>query len=184
MQVTPSASASTKVSGTATLTGGTVNAQFAFGSYLTKQYTILSATGGLGGTTFANLTNTNLPANFTDSLSYTGNNVFLNLTGRLGISNDLNQNQQNVANALNNFFNSGGTLPPNFVSVFGLTGSSLANALTQLDGEVGTGAERAAMQLTNEFLELMLDPFVNGRARPPSTPPGTESPSMPSPQAG
>ena len=26
-----------------------------------------------------------------------------------------------------------------------------------------TGAERAAIQLTNEFLELMLDPFVNGR---------------------
>ena len=163
VQVTPTAAASTKVSGTATLTGGTVNAQFASGSYLTKQYTILSATGGFGGTTFANLTNTNLPANFTDSLSYSGNNVFLNLIGQLGLDNGLNQNQQNVANALNNFFNSGGTLPPNFVGVFGLTGSSLANALTQLDGEVGTGAERAAIQLTNEFLELMLDPFVNGR---------------------
>jgi outer membrane autotransporter protein len=89
--------------------------------------------------------------------------VFLNLTGGLGAGSGLNQNQQNVANALNNFFNSGGALPPNFVSVFGLTGSSLANALSQLDGEAPTGAERAVFQLTSEFLDLMPDPFVNGR---------------------
>ena len=36
-------------------------------------------------------------------------------------------------------------------------------ALTQLDGEAGTGAERAAFQLTDQFLTLMLDPFVDGR---------------------
>jgi hypothetical protein len=53
VQVTPSSAASTAVSGTATLTGGTVNAQFASGSYLAKQYTILTAASGLGGTTFA-----------------------------------------------------------------------------------------------------------------------------------
>jgi YVTN family beta-propeller protein/autotransporter-associated beta strand protein len=162
VQVTPSAAASTSVSGTATLTGATVNAQFASGTYLTKQFTILTATGGLGGTTFAGLTNINLPAGFADSLSYNGNSVFLNLTGALP-AQSLNGNQQNVANALNSFFNSGGTLPPAFVNVFGLTGGALANALTQLDGEVATGGERAAFQLTNEFLGLMLDPFVNGR---------------------
>src|SRR6516162_3624618 len=50
------------------------------------------------------------------------------------------------------------------LGLFGLTGGNLANALSQLDGEVATGAERAAFQLTNEFLNLMLDPFVNGRA--------------------
>jgi outer membrane autotransporter protein len=44
-----------------------------------------------------------------------------------------------------------------------LTGGGLTNALTQLDGEAATGGERAVFQLTNEFLELMLDPFVNGR---------------------
>ena len=52
------------VTGTATLTGGTVNAQFTGG--VTRQYTILTAAGGLGGTTFACLTNTNLPAGFTE----------------------------------------------------------------------------------------------------------------------
>ena len=34
VQVTPWAASSAKVSGTATLTGGTVNAQFAYGSYI------------------------------------------------------------------------------------------------------------------------------------------------------
>ena len=165
VQVTPSIASSANVFGTATLTGGTVNARFASGSYLAKQYTILTATGGLGGTTFASLANTNLPAEFTDSLSYSGSSVFLNLTATLGAlsTGGLNANQQNVANALNNFFNSGGMLPPNFVGVFGLTASSLANALTQLDGEVATSAERAVFQLTREFLDLMLDPFANGR---------------------
>jgi outer membrane autotransporter protein len=49
------------------------------------------------------------------------------------------------------------------VPLFGLTGSNLTNALSQLSGEAPTGAERAVFQLTNEFLQLMLDPFVNGR---------------------
>jgi hypothetical protein len=76
VQVTPSAASSTNVSGTATLTGGTVNAQFATGSYISRQYVIMNAAGGFGGTTFANLTNNHLPAGFTDSLSYNGNKVY------------------------------------------------------------------------------------------------------------
>jgi hypothetical protein len=164
VNLNPITSSFASVNGTATLTGATVNANFAAGSYLSKQYTIL-ATGGLGGTVFTGLTNTNLPAGFTDSLTYSGNSVFLNLTATLGAigTGGLPQNQQNVANALNNFFNSGAALPPAFVNIFGLTGGALTNALTQLDGEAATGGERAAFQLTNEFLGLMLDPFVNGR---------------------
>jgi len=166
VQVTPIAASSTSVSGTATLTGGTVNAQFAAGSYMSRQYIIVSAAGGLGGTTFANLTNTHLPAGFSDSLSYNGNKVYLNLTAVLGGGSDpssLSGPHQNVATSLNNFFNGGGTLPANFVNVFGLTGGALTTALRQLNGEVATGAERSSFQLTNEFLSLMLDPFVNGR---------------------
>jgi len=40
--------------------------------------------------------------------------------------------------------------------------SPSTNILTELSGESNTGAERAAFQLTNEFLTLMLDPFLNG----------------------
>ena len=54
----------TNVTGTATLGGATVSANFATGSYVAKRYTILNATGGVSGT-FNALVNTNLPANFT-----------------------------------------------------------------------------------------------------------------------
>jgi uncharacterized protein with beta-barrel porin domain len=96
-------------------------------------------------------------------LSYTPTDVLLNVTAALGGGTPLNQNQQAVANAINNFFNSGGALPPGFVNVFNLTGANLANALTQIDGENATGAERGAFELMNQFLGLMLDPFVYGR---------------------
>jgi autotransporter-associated beta strand protein len=175
VQVSPSTASSSNVTtgGSAAL-AGTVNAAFAGGSYVTRSYTILSTTGGLGGTTFNSLTTTNLPAGFTANLSYTASDVILNLTATLGQpsgpsgpgalgTGGLSQNQQNVANALNNFFNSGGTLPPAFLTIFGLTGANLANALTLLSGEAATGGQQVAFQLTNQFLGIMLDPFVDGR---------------------
>ena len=72
-------------------------------------------------------------------------------------------NQQNTANGINSFIAGGGTLPGNFQALGNLSAPALLSALTQLDGEAATGAERAAFQLTDEFLALMLDPFVNGR---------------------
>jgi autotransporter-associated beta strand protein len=72
-------------------------------------------------------------------------------------------NQLNVGRAIDNFFNNGGALPPAFVSLYGLTGSNLTNALDQLSGEPATGAQKVAFQLTDQFLGLMLDPFVDGR---------------------
>jgi hypothetical protein len=91
-----------------------------------------------------------------DSLSYDANNVYLNLKAGFANYTGLNVNQQNVANALTNFFNTNGRIPAAF---FGLS----PGGLTQIDGEAGTGAERAPFQLTNQFLTLMLDPFVDGR---------------------
>ena len=147
---------SANVSGNASL-AGTVEASFPSAGTVSKRYTILTASGGLGGTAFSSLTNINLPSGASDSLSYDANHVYLNVTAPFSTFTGLSINQQNVANALNNFFNTNGSIPAAF---FGLTPSGL----TQIDGENGTGAERAAFQLTDEFLSLMLDPFVNGRA--------------------
>jgi autotransporter-associated beta strand protein len=160
VQVNPATATDAKVKGAATLTGATVTAQFANGAYVQKQYTILQA-GGLNGT-FAGLSNSNLPAGFSDSLSYAGGDVFLNLNPGLPFGG-LTVNERNVAVALNSFFNNGGALPPSFAGLFGLTDGGLANALMHLDGEVSTGAELASFQLMSEFLQLMLDPFVDGR---------------------
>jgi autotransporter-associated beta strand protein len=161
VEVSPTQADRTNVTGTASL-AGTVQAVFAPGSYIVRSYTILHADGGISGT-FSGINSSGLP-NFAASLSYTGNDVLLNLTAALGVGTALNQNQQNVAGAINGFFNSSGTLPPNFLNVFGLTGSNLTNALTLLSGEAATGAQQGAFKLMDQFLGLMLDPFVDGRS--------------------
>ena len=157
-----------------------MQAAFTPGSYATRMYTILSAAGGLGGTTFNALTTSNLPAGFTASLSYTATDAILNLTATLGqlasgpgapsgpsaLACAFSGNQCNVANAINAFFNNGGALPPNFLALFNHTGANLANALTLLSGEAATGAQQGAFQLGNQFLGIMLDPFVDGRSNP------------------
>jgi autotransporter-associated beta strand protein len=157
VEVSPSAASRTNVSGLATL-AGTVNAIFSSGSYVGRSYTILSSAGGISGQ-FNALNTTGLGSGFQTSLSYTSTEVLLNLYAALGLGAGLNTNQSNVAGALNNYFNNGGSLPPGFASVFGLTGASLANALTQLSGEAATGAATAGFRSMNPFLSLMVDPF-------------------------
>ena len=166
VEVSPTAADRTNVTGTASL-AGTVQAVFGPGAYFARTYTILSAAGGRTGT-FGSLTTSGLPAGFTASLSYTATDAILNLTAILGGpsaigTGGLSINQRNVATSLNTFFNNGGTLPPGFVPIFGLTGGNLGNALSQLSGEAATGGQQVAFQMTNQFLGLMLDPFVDGR---------------------
>ena len=161
VQLNPSTTTfATAITGTASL-AGTVEAFFAPGTYVVpRSYDILQS-AGLGGTTFSGVIAS--PANFQANLSYTATDVFLNLTAILGLGGNLTVNQNNVATALNNFFNNGGTLPPNFATVFGLTGPALANALNQIDGEASVDAEATAFKSMDQFLSLMLDPFVDGR---------------------
>jgi uncharacterized protein with beta-barrel porin domain len=157
----------TNVSGQATL-AGTVQAVLQPGSALTRSYTILSA-AGLNGS-FDAVTGS-VPG-FATTLSYPGNDVVLNLTAQLGAhpTDNLNRNQRNAATALNGFFNGGGTLPPAFVGVFGLSGPTLGTALSQLSGEAATGAQQAAFQSMQSFLTLMLDPSVPTRGGGPGGP--------------
>jgi len=188
VQVNPTTASTTNVSGTASL-AGTVGAIFLPGSYLSRSYTILTAAGGVTGT-FDALGTRGLPANFQPSLSYAGNTVVLNLRARLipaptplgppippvpGLPftsepppappvPTFTVNQFNVGIAIDNFFNNGGALRPAFLPLFDLTGSNLTRALDQLSGEAATGAQKVGFQLTDQFLNLMLDPFVDGRS--------------------
>lgn len=161
VEVSPSSSDKTIVSGTASL-AGTAQATFLGGSYMPKSYTILTS-AGLGVSTFDTFTTVGLPSGFSASLSYTPTDALLNLTATLGLGSSLNGNQQNVAGAINAFFNGGGALPPSFLAIFNLTGADLRNALTELSGESATGAQRGAFLMMGQFLGLMLDPFVDGR---------------------
>jgi autotransporter-associated beta strand protein len=165
VQVNPATSSFAQVTGTASLGGATVSANFAPGTYVIKQYTILDATGGVSGT-FSGVTNTNLPAGFATSISTDAYHAYLNL-GLFSFSNGLNVNQQNVANALTNSFNSVGGIP----MVYGaLTPANLTTA----SGELGTGTQQATYQAMNIFMGLLGDPFISGRGDalvPEATPP-------------
>jgi hypothetical protein len=123
VDINPTTSSFAHVSGAATLGGATVNATYANGSYVAKQYTILTA-GSIKGS-FGSLTNSNLPANFKPTLGYDSTHAYLNLalnfaptppsgssspTGAPNVGG-LTGNQQNVANALTNFFNTTGGIP-------------------------------------------------------------------------
>ena len=166
VQLNPSTASFATVTGSATLGGATVNANFASGSYVSKQYTILTATGGISGT-FGALANTNLPQGASDSLSYDANSVFLNLKAGFTNFTGLNVNQQNVANALTNFFNATGRIPATFFSLS-------PAGLTQVSGELGTGAQQTTFDAMNLFMGLLTDPFVAGRGG--SSTPGASAP--------
>ena len=159
VQLNSNTTAPVNVSGNASL-AGTVEVALAAGTSLAKStmYDILHA-GGLGGTTFGGVAP--IP-NLAASLSYTGTDVYLDLTAaQLGRSTTLHVSQQNVATALNNFFDNGGALPPGFVSLYGLTGSSLGNALTQISGELGMGSQQTTFQAMSQFMGLLTDPLAN-----------------------
>lgn len=164
VQVNSTAASAVNVNRTASL-AGTVQAVFAPGTgNPAKSYDILHANGVFG--TFTTLQTTNLPVGFTASLGYTATDVLLKVTATLGgpqQATGLSSNHLSVAGAINNFFNDP-PLPPAFLPLFSLTGGNLANALTLLSGEAATGTQQAGFQLTNQFLNIMLDPFVDGRS--------------------
>jgi uncharacterized protein with beta-barrel porin domain len=162
VQVNPATSSFANVTGTATLGGATVNAVFANGSYISKQYTILTATGGVSGT-FNPAVVSNNP-NLSATLSYDANDVFLNEKLAFAIPGGLNQNQQAVGNALTNLFNTTGGIPTVF-------GTLTPAGLTQASGELGTGSQQTTFDAMNQFMGLLTDPFMNrggGAGSPPS----------------
>lgn len=166
IEVSPSASSFTSTfKGKATLGGASVQAVFAPGSYVSKQYTILSAASGVNGT-FGSLT-TNLSPNLSASLSYDANDVYLNLLLNFAIPGGLNANQQNVANALTNFFNANGSIP----AVYSMLSAA---GLTQASGEAATGSQQATFNAMNQFMGVLTDPFIAGRGET-TTSSGTSS---------
>jgi uncharacterized protein with beta-barrel porin domain len=165
-----SQTAVTGAPGTFTIAGGgtggavVVTPQFStLGPHGGTSFVIVSTTGGVSGR-FASVTENN----FTGSLALDYSNpdeIILDVgTGFevLTTPSGANQNQQNVINGINNFIVAGSTPPANFQTLAGLSGQTYLNALTQLDGEDATGAEKGAFQLMTQFLNLLLDPSQSG----------------------
>ena len=71
----------------------------------------------------------------------------------------LNGNQQKVATALTNFFNSNGGIPLVF-------GALTPAGLTQISGETATGSQQTTFNAMTQFMGVMTDPFIAGRGDP------------------
>jgi autotransporter-associated beta strand protein len=161
IQVSPAKAGRTDVTGIAALGGATVNANFAPGAYVAKQYTIVNATGGVTDT-FGSLTTSNMPSNLKASLGYDAHNAFLNVDLSFSIPGGLSGNQQNTANALTGFFNSTGGIP------FAFAALSPAG-LTQVSGETAVGSQQTTFDAMTQFMGVMTDPFNAGRGDAAST---------------
>src|SRR5215471_245805 len=172
----------TNVTGIAILNGATV--QVVDDKDITKRqvYTLLTATGGVNGTFNPDIVGVK---NKVD-LFYDANHVYLcdhckfsEFLGPTqlpffpgGAPGSLPAEVLQIAGALDAAIDANVTLPTRFRNLLGLAVQSLSqpqqraqlvNALTQLTGEVHTGAEQASFQSTNSFLRLMLDPFAETR---------------------
>jgi probable HAF family extracellular repeat protein/autotransporter-associated beta strand protein len=153
--INPETSSFANVTGTATL-NGLVGANFASGNYVAKQYTILTAASGVSGT-FAGLDSLGLPSDFKTSLSYDATHAYLDLVlNFVPPSGALNTNQQHVASAIINFFNTNGSIPLVF-------GSLTPAGLTQLSGEGATASQQTTFDAMSQFMGLLTDPFISGR---------------------
>jgi autotransporter-associated beta strand protein/T5SS/PEP-CTERM-associated repeat protein len=161
VQINPTTSSFANVTGTATLGGSTLDATFANGSYVERQYTVLTA-GNVSGA-FGTSINTNLPSNFQTALSYDGTHAYLDLSLVFvpPPGSGLSVNQQNVGNAIVNFFNSNGSIPIVF-------GALTPAGLTQISGETATGSQQTTFDAMNLFMGVMTDPFIAGRGDPVS----------------
>jgi len=155
VEVSPTNADRTNVTGTATLGGATVNAVFLPGSFVNRQYTILNATGGVSGT-FNPVVTSNM-ASLQPTLTYDNDDVFLNINLVFAPpSGGFSVNQQNVSNALVNFFNATGSIPTAFA---GLN----AAGLSIVSGELGTGVIQSSIKANDLFLNLLLDHSAPGR---------------------
>ena len=154
VQVDPATASFANVTGTATLGGATVNAVFANGGSVSKQYTILTASGGVSGAFAPAVVNTNLPTNFETALGYGANHVYLDLRLNYAIPGRPNGNHAAVGNSLTGFFNATGGIPMAF-------GSLTPAGLAQASGELATGSQQTTFGAMGQFMSLLTDPFTN-----------------------
>ena len=161
--VAPATASLGKISGNASL-GGALEAYGTGGAFTSgAKYTVLTASGGIAGA-FSMLAVGGSFGSMIPTLSYDANDVFLtlvpaNLASHLPAGAPLNDIR--LANAITavNF----GTPPLAFQNLFNLPAPQLQSALTQLSGEAATGAGKAALDITNDFMNIMFNPYAGDR---------------------
>ena len=146
------------------MTNGAVAVIPVEGGYaVSTDYTILSADGGLGGTTFETVSSS--LAFLEPTLSYDANNVYLNLT-----RNEVNfvdatrtPNQVAVANALTNLFADNPEAIQDIVdNLLTLTTTGAQQAFDSLSGVQHTHGQLVTSWLSRRFIRLLFDHGSDG----------------------
>lgn len=176
VRITPQAADSVAVSGVATIVQDThraaVNVVAGAGTYTTRRYTIISATGGVVGT-FSGVT-TNL-AFLLPTLSYDPNNVYLSITGNAAAASGsggggtgtgaginyataaVTLNQIAVANGLTNASDMNGNSGRLFRGLNQLTASQAQAAFDTLSGEGVMATQDLAHRANELFTSSIFD---------------------------
>jgi uncharacterized protein with beta-barrel porin domain len=154
--ISPSVTGLTNVTGSAALDGAlAINA--VPGTYTAGHYTLLSATGGVSGT-FSSVTTTGLNA-YKTTLGYDSNSVFLTfkanaLTPLLPPGSGVNTLR--AAKAIDTAVAGGAVVNSGFNTLFGLSGSTLGSAMTQIAGDTSADAAQAASQAFAPFVSMLM----------------------------
>ena len=168
ININATSASQTNVTGTATLAGATVQVVDDRNIVKRQVYTLLTATGGVNGTFNPDVIGVKNKV----ELFYDANHAFL--CDHCKTADILNPglpgspaspfNIARVGDAIDAAINADVTLPTSFANLLGLSRPQLIGALTQLTGEAATGAQKVGFQMESQFLNLMLDPFVDGRS--------------------
>ena len=150
--VSDTAASQIKVTGAAELDGAL---HATIGGALTRnRYTVLNAASTSGD--FTGFSYEGLTDFMSVGYELTGTGVDLVFSSDIVGVKGLNENQRNVAGALDRHFNRGGQLNGGFSGLFGLSQQDLTRALSEMSGEVGaTGGAEAAEQANTYFLTLL-----------------------------
>jgi len=169
VQISGATSDKTNVTGTATLSGKVMVDPLTRVA-TTTTYTILTAGTVAGTFNSAGFLAANSFAS-NARLSYVGKDVLLTVDPGLLSPNlpaGATINQKNVAAGIDNALGAGANMPAGFNALFALAGTGLANALTQVSGEIATGSQQTTFDAMNQFMGVMTDPFIAGRGDPVS----------------
>jgi autotransporter-associated beta strand protein len=148
-----------EVSGSQSL-AGTLSVAGADGDLLLGQkMTVLTASGGVNGT-FAVASLVTTGAQFSQTLSYDANNVYLQIDlAKLSplLPTDATVNQTSVVTGIDNAITAGRSLPVAFQNLGLKSSEDLATATGQLAGEIGSDLPAAGEALFNPFMDAMFD---------------------------
>ncbi len=165
------------VTGVANL-GGTLKVTPTTWIGATSTYTVLSsASGTTGNFDAASVTRPGL-ATLT-RWNIVGNDVIVTLDRGIlanALPGSASRNARSVADAIDRSLAAGATPSSQMIDLLGLPSEALTDATKQVSGEHAAGGQQAAYNASNQFMNVISDPFAFGRAPRRKSPRETGAP--------